>query len=701
MARERKALPWGTGVDRASGAMVVDEDQFSDLRNVYLYNGRAELRKGHARTLLFPAGDDVIGIFPIRAQGLSGALVYKALDRTVSLYALDSTGTTASFVATIWTLDALATLPPSVIADDSYNKLIIAHDEPLYGLRQPTYVFSPADGTALPLLADFARTGTPQPVKFRGVIRHLNYLVGWGYGTSVDEDRPETLRISVPGEPTNFVPEHYFLAGTQGDPIVGCGYCNGNLAVMKTADSYKLIGFDRATFGIRPLDPAFGLLASRLHVSVNDEFHFWSLDGPRSTNGESSNDMGAPLWLDGPQPDPIATNTPKEKGFAYYDPTNREIVYVFGQWAYVLHIRDGQRRWSYRQYGRPLVCAGRVYLGSGIVLAITAHPEPGVIDATDPSFVGTDVLPKLFVRWTVVGGTVTNEKCEVWTKAVGGTWARRGTFNANALSGTVSVPSFLQSQSVALRFTQSGVAAAAYSNTADPSLWPAVSRATKITSGGIVQYALGGWWRYTTGLQGFHMAHKGPGDGGGDPGATITFRLEKQLNGAGAFAAVTVSTSIVDAANITLPDTDAGLAYVFQMRAEGPAAIGPWYTTPLLTVVPAPPTNLVVGPTSIPGGPNTGADVHNVTFDAAPTLNGVPQADGPYQVRGRHRDVTGGVNTGLYGAMSDAPVGVHAVSVTIPGYNPSAGVGRVAEVQARTIIDGNVSAWVQVNVTEA
>lgn len=709
--RERKPLPWGQGIDRASGAMVVNEQQFSDLRNVYLANGRGELRKGLARALLIDDGDDLLGVWPIRAQGLAGALVYKVSDRTVRLYVIDSAGVTANFVAIIWTLDALATLPPSVVAADSYDKLVIAHDEPLFGLRQPTYVYSPADGTAEPLMGDFARTGTPAPVRFRGVARHLNYLVGWGYGTNAQEDRGEVLRISEAGDPTTFNPEHYFLVGAQGDPIIGGGFCGGVFAVMKIADSHKLVGYDRATFAIRPLDPARGMIASRLHCTVDQEFHFWSLIGPCSSLGEGSNDLSAPLALDGVSPDLIEGNTPKDKGFAYYDSTNREVVYCFGQWAYVLHLRDQNRRWSYRVFGRPLVSAGSIYLGGSIVLAIVAHPEVDTITYVEPTYVGTDTKPKLRVTWLTVGGAVTTEHCEVWVKShrAGSTWARKGSFPATAGVGTVAVDDFWQTHDIALRFTQSGYAAPAYSNTLDPSVWPAASRGTFNTGGEIVAWLSEGWLRFDTDSVGFIMDPKAPGVGGGNALMDITFTVERSSDGGGIWTPHTTALNILESSDVALDDALAMTTFLFRIKATGPVGSSAWHNTVPMVLAPEPPTNVVAGVTDTPGGPNTGDDLHAVTWGIPAPVNGHAVADGPFDVRARHKDKpsSGGVLVGAYSAIQPVAAGVHATTAAAPGYDPSTGVGRRYEVQVRVSRifgptgDVDVSPWVMGFIDEA
>ena len=107
MPRQKLLIPFGGGLDRKSGSAVVEPDSFPDLRNVYVARGRMELRKGHDRILDIAWGTDIIGIIPMRANGLSAVIVYDSVSRNVRLYIVDSTPT-ATLVGTMWTIPVAA-----------------------------------------------------------------------------------------------------------------------------------------------------------------------------------------------------------------------------------------------------------------------------------------------------------------------------------------------------------------------------------------------------------------------------------------------------------------------------------------------------------------------------------------------------------------------------------------------------------------
>jgi hypothetical protein len=134
--RQRLPVPWGDGIERRSGAMVTDAGAFRDLRNVRLSDGRTELRRGHSRLLLLPIGTALLGVFSIRAQGLAAIISYDAVTRTVSLWVVDATGSAAAFVGNLYVLPPDTPSPPMISAAASYDKLVIAHDEPIYRFRR-------------------------------------------------------------------------------------------------------------------------------------------------------------------------------------------------------------------------------------------------------------------------------------------------------------------------------------------------------------------------------------------------------------------------------------------------------------------------------------------------------------------------------------------------------------------------------------
>ena len=699
--RQRLPIPWGEGIDRASGAMAISPSAFRDLRNVKLGQGRTEMRKGYARLALLPFGDMTLGVWPIRASGLSAVALYDTPTRTVALYVVDSTGTSTALVGTLLTVPAGAVSPPSLVGAASYDRLLIAHDEPVYSQRQPTMVYSPNEGTISPLMADLAREGTTYPVKFRGVARYLSYIVGWGYGQHNNnpaieqEDRPETLRISDPGEPTVFDPEHYFLVGMQGDPIIGVSLVAQKLAVFKAAETYQLVGHNRPTFGILPLDPEHGLLASKLVVAVGrGTSYFWSLAGPRVMDGSGSIDLAEPLGLAGAPPDALATATAVEQGFAYYDRDEQEVLFVFGQWAYVLHLNGDGVRWSYRKIGVALLCAGIIYVGGTAVLTPPPGVEVGTPSEVDVSFLPGDADPKFYVPWGWASATP-GQRAEVWIKEKpGGTWAMRANVPASNGFATASVPDgkFLAEYDIQVRFTQFGIPTPGYEGN-DPSLWPASSLVTLTHFGKPAFFSPGRFFRFSPTEVGFITGRiLGPGVNQTTP-ATYVWEIDYTTD-------LVTWTPLTLAATppwgeLRLPNSEAGNGVFFRARATrvGAPVTGAYIATGIKYVKPEPPTGVAVSESNNPGGPNDDTDGHTVTWAAPAPVDAVAPSDGPYDIRARHYDTLAFI--GPWSGIESVGFGVHAVTFNVPGVDPSTTGTRTVEAQVRVNNGlGDVSDWV-------
>ena len=479
--RHRHQLIFGGGLDRATGVLAVEETSFADLRNTYLWDGKAELRGGLYETLTFPAGEELIHAQPIRSQGLGLAFTYKASTREVKLYRVSADGSSYVGSTLVWTLPVNAPFP-KVSSDDSYGKVYIAHDENDMNFRQVSRVFDPVAVTIANLQADLD-TAIPGAADtfFRGFKRHLNYLVAWGYGTETDPFRPEILRISLPGEPDTFKPPHYFIVGQRGEPIIGCETVgsgdNAVLMIRKETDSFVLGGAARENFGVFPADALYGLASSRLMVTVGGVNYFWSLDGPRRSGAGASDDLSMLLDLAGPVPDPLAV-ADTTYGFAVYNPTQREILFIFGQWAYVLHLRNPQAlRWSYRNFGVSIGAASRFFAGvSGAPTGGTAPIAYAAVTAATP--VGNH---QATITWTNTGALVGTELAEIWTHSL--TEADK---SWHLLADNIAVAGASQSATygwfnpaadheIAVRFKIGGVYHSAYTSS-DPSLWPATSR---------------------------------------------------------------------------------------------------------------------------------------------------------------------------------------------------------------------------------
>lgn len=536
MPRRTLSLNFGGGIDRRTGIGAVEPDAMYDLRNVYLFRGRTILRRGLARVLDIGWGSDIIGIFSVRAQGLAAILVYDDVSGDVRLYLVDGTLASASLVGTVWSgIAATATTPPIVSGDDLYNKLVLAHAEPIFAQRKATRVFDVTTFALSDLTSDLDRSGVAETVKFFGVKKHLNSLLGWGYGHGGDEDSPHTLRISKPGAPTTFVPESYLQIGSPGDPILDCAKAGGMMEIYKAKEAYVLKGNGPKTWDFDMVDDNYGLQAPKLCVTVVDTAYRWSLDGPRASRASASEDLEMPLNLAGPLADAIAD---EDEGFAYYDATENEVVFVFGPWAYVLHLKDGRRRWSFREYGVWLQSAGRIHEGGSASLTL-AEAVIGAPSEVLPAFAPGDNEPSVAVPWTIVGSPSGGEQVEVWAKANYGTdtWQLLTTVPAADLTATVTLPRWLTAHTLAVRITVSGTPGAGYTGPAD--LWPATAKASFTPVGNLLSVLLGDWARQSATQPARKVAFAGPGMEGVHP--ELTYQLEASTDAGGSWGAVTDS----------------------------------------------------------------------------------------------------------------------------------------------------------------
>lgn len=500
--RSRLPIPFGGGLDRYTGTTAAEAAAFRDIRNVHLRNGGMEARGGLAAAITIAGETAILAVAAIRSLGIGALVTWNDATRKVSLYLVSGDGT-VSPVGEVWTMPA-GYDRPRVVTTDSYDLLFLAHDEPSILARQRTRVYKPASSTVVDLTADLY-TGPgdpagPQPVYFRGVQRHLAYLVGWGYGSERpddaegpgDKDRPEIVRMSLPGQPLVFEPNHYFIAGQRGEAVHSCQPTGNLLAVLKAAERYTIFGYDRATFGIRPADPLFGLAAQRLAVSVNGVVYHWSHSGPRRSVGEEpSVDLALPLDLDGPSPSDLAANADTLGGFAAYDPTKREVIFCFGKWAYVLHIGEsGAERWSYREYGVEVITAGTLSLSASSGIG----PDALALFVS----ANADDYNTFTVQWdadTAPGPLLGDERIELWGSpaTTPGVWSR---LDIKQVTGD-GTPSLTVDglpgveYALALRLTRNGTPSAGYTD-ANPANWPAGAQGTVTLS--LPVPGVSAWW---------------------------------------------------------------------------------------------------------------------------------------------------------------------------------------------------------------
>lgn len=511
--RPRIPLPFGRGLDRETGVAVIEPTRFRDLRNVLLYRGKAKVRSGleDKSTMVGYAADNpdqVIAIHPLRQLSEACAVGYSSSSERVYVNLLTTGGQSPSLIESAatnkeWFTNNASAADPRVIVTDSYGMGFFAHDEPIYQYRADTYYYNPqAAPTLQPLQADLARTGTDTPLQFRGVVRHLNFLFGWGYGTSEVPNRPEIVRASVAGDPLTFEPETYFIAGQRNDPVTCCAPAGNILLVFKETETYQIFGYSKQNFGIRPADTLFGCVAGRLAVTVGSDVFFWSFAGPRVTNGGPSQDLAAPLGLDEEELTTLATEATPQNSFATYDHFSKSVMFVFGSRVYALHLRDKDNLgWTYYEFKdhtaqpspteRILACAGILYATSGtggVSGAPTGYATVTTVEATEYD----DQLKVTFENVNSDG----NEFVEVWAKDVdaAGAWVSKGgdivtglttqTFIIGKDASTALNP--LTEYQVAIRYRRGGLYGTGYTSS-NPDDWPSTAKGNGITLG----YAVG------------------------------------------------------------------------------------------------------------------------------------------------------------------------------------------------------------------
>ncbi|MCK5652990.1 MAG: hypothetical protein KAJ42_16490, partial [Gemmatimonadetes bacterium] len=390
-------LPYGEGLERSKGVMVINPTTFDDLRNVFQYDGKAQVRRG--LTLASVLIDDqangldvTLMLEPLRSLSASMGVGYGTGNREVWLNRLAIDGSLPIEVGQLGTLGGDATfVPPIIIGADSDNKFFIAHDEPKLTARFVTQVFDPEGSPQLsPLTANLDGTSGDRDVFFRGVVRHLSYIFGWGFGNVQDPNRGDVVRVSNSGDSRVFEDFAFFEAGQQGETVMVCRSAGPTLMVFKETETYEIFGYSPDTFGIRLADSLFGCVGSRLAVSIAGTVFFWSTQGPRLSSGGPSVDIAVPLDIDGPDPATLVAESDPQDAFAAYDPRTRVVQFVWGQRVYALSIRDPQRpRWSYYELGERAQSSGLFF--STQSQAGGGGPPEGApeIDTFDASAQGT------------------------------------------------------------------------------------------------------------------------------------------------------------------------------------------------------------------------------------------------------------------------------------------------------------------------
>lgn len=416
--RQRVVIPFGQGLGRHEGSLLVNPSSIADLRNAVPLDGKVTTRPGFEIRGTLPASGfgeitHILAGQALRTERLGIVVGWSAVTRWAQVFRTQPDGSDAEFLGSWFVSEDDE--PPIVRMAESFGRVFIAHDHALVTERAPTLVYGPLFGTRLQdLRADLGDGAGEQDVKFRGVVQHLEYLFGWGFGVHT-EDRPEMVRSSLPGQPATFDPNHYFVVGDRRVPVLNCEPAETDLVVLKSGEQWQIFGYDRSTFGQRRRDPRHGIIGSRLAVSVGGLVYFWSHDGPRVTDGASPSDsIELPMALRGFQPQDLVEASSARNAFAVYLSTERTILFVFGRRAYALTAHNPSApKWGYWELGfEPLTAFTLFDTDPDLVQGLTgAYPEWEGETAAG-SFVDIDVRNH---------GQFGDEILEVWLRAQGST----------------------------------------------------------------------------------------------------------------------------------------------------------------------------------------------------------------------------------------------------------------------------------------
>lgn len=386
----KTTLPLGMGLDRETGVMQVQPSSMADMRNLRPLRGKLQARRGTIVQASLPGQGDsactaVTLLHPVRSQSEGVAIGYYGGNREVHIYRIGDDGTSPTHIGKWFDLHQAAAEPPYFTAAESFGRAFIAHDEARQVQRAPTQVYDAVEGTLRDLTADFSGNGV-MPVKYRGVQEWGDYLLGWGYGNE-SEIRPELVRVSIPGEPDRFNPEHYFIVGDRGTPVMTVKQAGPALVALKPADSYRIIGSSRLDFGIMPFYSLYGCISTRLAISIQGTVFSWGFEGPFSFTGQQAVDLEEPLSLETDFPPDLAPESSPRDAFAVYVPGERIVEFHFGDRIYALSLADGGHRWSFRNRENIRAACGTLLysavFGQSLTdgAAVAPAAGPGIVSA--------------------------------------------------------------------------------------------------------------------------------------------------------------------------------------------------------------------------------------------------------------------------------------------------------------------------------
>jgi len=487
----RVPIVFGKGLDRETGVMAMETGGMEDLRNVHLLDGKVQVRRGFERVLTFtdPSDNDqthILGGIPVLGERAAIYVTYDQLNGKVNVWYGDGAASWVSYLgewefknASDVDLIAAADEPPVISMAEMAGTILLAHDKSDVDYRAQTAIITKNAVTfawQLNLLTvDWSGI---QKVRFRGVVKHIEYICGWGWGSD-SEDRPEIVRVSEPGVPNSFSVTDYWLPGDAGDPVTACYSSGETLLAFKETHTWELFGNNRANFGQRLLDGLYGMLHSRLAVSVEGAVFAWTNEGPRVFSGRGTSvSLEIPLEITLPESYDLPTKADDDESFAIYIPQKREVWWVFGKRVYSLSIRRlDDVKWTYNTLGFTPHCGFRLpQSGYGLASPPTGYPS-GPTASNE-----TDTTVDIEVTLNSQDG---DETLEMWVRADGDSaytlWASFEVGSGGTQTETLTGLDAGWEYDIAVRFRRGSYYTAGYEDS-DPDTWPSSSRSTFTTT---------------------------------------------------------------------------------------------------------------------------------------------------------------------------------------------------------------------------
>lgn len=495
---------FGSGLDRETGVMAMAPGGMEDLRNVHLLTGKFQVRRGFERVMEFVDDDDneqtdTLGGIAMLGRRAAVYVTYDSVNYKVNVFVGDADASWYSHLGE-WEflkeddsaiLTANNSDPPVIILAEYNNKVFMAHSTNMVDWRAQThYVYYDEDDAEYKLEALYAEwpdshdVVSDMKVRFRGVVHHLEYIIGWGWGTT-EEDRPEFVRVSKPGMPLTalrngdaFDINHYWIPGDEGDPVIACCPTAHTLLCFKESETWELYGTSYLNFGQRPIDAIFGMLQPRLAVNVEGAVFAWTTEGPRLFAPDGTSEaLEIPLELYLPEPYDLITKGEDQYAFAVYMPVYRSVWFVFGRRVYTVYIRvPGDWKWGYQELGFDAMCGFRLpQSGWGLVEPPTGYPSsPTMNDIEDEQ---ADVV-------VTNNGQDGDETLQVWLKPAGGEWALHKSFSVTTAATQEHTLENLEAgwdYDLAVRYKRGPFYSPAHPGT-DPDTWPSSSKTSFTTT---------------------------------------------------------------------------------------------------------------------------------------------------------------------------------------------------------------------------